>query len=257
MVPYFKVSLGQFPRSVLRQGTCRPYHQYTILKQQTQRTTIERRQDMFQITTTDEGRALVKTPYNSEYVSLIKKIGGARWNASAKAWDIPESEIDTAREYMLEIYGETDIPDDTMRFPIRITFKEDYEVLRDSVFLFGKTIARARGRDSGAMLGEDVLLEEGTPTSGGSAQYWKTIIPKGCVVKVRNVTQAAYEAEQADDRWTAVIVNETAIDREALLQEKKKHLARIAEIDAILNRNDWDKEDKSKPRKKDKKASKK
>lgn len=189
---------------------------------------------MFQITTTDEGRALVKTPYNSEYVSLIKKIGGARWNASAKAWDIPESEIDTAREYMLEVYGETDIPDDTMRFPVRITFNEDYEVLRDSVFLFGKTIARARGRDSGAMLGKDVLLEEGTPTSGGSAQYWKTIIPKGCVVKVRNVTQAAYDAEQADDRWTAVIVNETAIDRESLLQEKKKHLARIAEIDAIL-----------------------
>ena len=73
------------------------------MKQHTQRTTIERRQDMFQITTTDEGRALVKTPYNSEYVSLIKRIGGPRWNASAKAWDIPESEIDTAREYMLEV----------------------------------------------------------------------------------------------------------------------------------------------------------
>lgn len=199
---------------------------------------------MFQITTTDEGRALVKTPYNSEYVSLIKKIGGARWNASAKAWDIPESEIDTAREYMLEIYGETDIPDDTMRFPVRITFNEDYEVLRDSVFLFGKTIARAKGRDSGAVLGKDVLLEEGTPTSGGSAQYWKTIIPKGCVVKVRNVTQAAYETEKDDDRWTAVIVNETTIDREALLQEKKKHLARIAEIDAILKREELRKKEK-------------
>ena len=66
---------------------------------------------------------------------------------------------------------------------------------------------------------------------------WCTVIPEGCVIKVRNVTEAAYAAqeEKGFDGFDVERVEEQAVDRRALLEEKEKLTARLAEIERLLS----------------------
>ena len=192
---------------------------------------------MLKITTKD-GMARVFSPYNAEFVSLIKGIGGRHWNSEEKCWEVPETEIQTVRQHMMDVFGETDLPTEGDRFTLRLTFTDDVCEKRQSVCLFGKEIARAWGRDSGAKIGDDAVYIEGKmPTSGGSMKNWCTVIPEGCVIKVRNVTEVAYAAqeEKGFDGFDVERVEEQAVDRLALLEEKEKLTARLAEIERLLS----------------------
>lgn len=186
-----------------------------------------------QIKTAGNGMAKVITPYNAEFVAKVKGIGGRKWNAAERCWEVPESEIDTVRGYMMDIFGETDLPTEGEKVTVKVTFNSDESKRRESITLFGKTLARAWGRDSGAKVGEDVTLISGKVTSGGSVKNWYTEVEEGTVLKVRNVPRAALE--QDTDLDVTVEVMETAgIDRAALMAEKEKILARLAEIENLL-----------------------
>ena len=181
----------------------------------------------------ENGTAKVFTPYNTTFVTRIKNIGGRRWNAAEKCWTVPESEIETVRALMMEVYGETDLPDETEKITVRVTFNERAVADQDSVVLFGKTIARATGRDSGAKIGDDAVLESGEIYSGGSQRHWCTVVKEGTVIKVRNISRAALALETEYD-VTVAEVEDAGIDRAALIEEKEKLLARLAEIEKLL-----------------------
>ena len=182
---------------------------------------------------TGNGMAKVITPYNAEFVAKVKGIGGRKWNAAERCWEVPESEIETVRGYMMDIFGETDLPTEGEKVTVKVTFNSDESKRRESITLFGKTLARAWGRDSGAKVGEDVTLISGKVTSGGSVKNWCTEVREGTVLKVRNVPKAALE--QDTDLDVSIEVMETAgIDRAALMEEKEKLLARLAEIENLL-----------------------
>lgn len=181
----------------------------------------------------ENGMAKVFTPYNAEFVKKIKNIGGRKWNAADKCWMIPESEIETARQYMMDVYGETDLPDEDGRVTIKVKFNEMAFEYTSPITIFGKEIARAWGRDSGAKVGEDVTLLSGSIGSGGSAKNWRTTIHEGSVFKIRNVAKKALEIPN-DYNITVEEVEEATIDRKALEEEKAKLLARLAEIEALL-----------------------
>lgn len=185
----------------------------------------------------ENGRAKVYTPYNPDFVSQIKTIGGHKWDPTEKCWTVPEAEIDTVRKCMMDTYGETDISAEDQRITVRVRFnKDDYEE-ENSYFLFGKMVARAWGRDSGAIVGDDVVFEDGKPRSGGSMRHWRTVIPQGCVIRIKNVPQAAFEAQEPDKwgAWTAEKIEEEGVSHEALEEEKAKLLARLAEIEKLLS----------------------
>lgn len=56
------------------------------------------------ITTTNKGtQTAVYTPYNASFVSAIRKIGGARWDAEGKAWMVPTASLPQVREIMRNI----------------------------------------------------------------------------------------------------------------------------------------------------------
>lgn len=180
---------------------------------------------------TADGKARIFTPYNAEFVSRIKLLGG-RWDAANRCWAVPEEAVEEVRAAMRQIYGRDDRPvTDTADAILR--FDRDISECRASITLLGRTIARAYGRDSGAKVGEDVLFLEGVPRSGGSVRNWYTIIPAGSVVKVLRVPRAALDAAELPDGVT-VEISGTHVDREALEQEKAKLLARLAEIDKLL-----------------------
>lgn len=183
--------------------------------------------------TVKEGKAYISTPYNKDFVAKIKQIGGAKWNAESRCWMIPESEIDTARKYMQEVYGETDLPAEGERVTVDVTFLQTEWEVCESISLFGKVVVRAWGRDSGAKVCEDVTLVDGRIGSGGSVKNWRTTIYEGAVLRIRNIPRAALQIENPY-HIKVEEVQKDGIDREALMIEREKLMARLAEIEALL-----------------------
>ena len=186
-----------------------------------------------------EGKANIFTPYNAEFVKRIKSIGGAKWNGAEKCWKIPAEAVDAARDIMMDVYGETDIPDGSEKLKLRITALVDIEELRAPVSYFGKNLASASGRDSGARVGDGVILESGTITSSGSMKNWTSMIRKDAVMILTDVPETLYQRDKnATTQWGdtlfSVEVLKNSVDKEKLESEKAALLARIAEIDRIL-----------------------
>lgn len=179
----------------------------------------------------NDGKAAVYTPYNRDFVSRIKLCGG-RWNPGEKCWTVSEKTVDDVRGIMREIYGRDDQPvSETVDVIIR--FRDEMSMWHAPVTILGRTIASAFGRDSGARVGEGVMFLDGNPKSGGSVKNWLTIVPAGSVVKLFDVPKCAITNSVLPEEVEMEIVGQD-IDRAALVAEKEKLLARLAEIDAIL-----------------------
>ena len=132
----------------------------------------------------------VITPYNSDFVQKCRNLRG---EFKQGAWWFRDNIIDYVRNAMLEIYG--------------VTGEEQYEecsllvknFTREStcaaVTLFGRTIARAFGRDSGAKLGDEIILIDGSIDSGGSMKNWSTCV-KNATFEIQNFPLPATEKEE-------------------------------------------------------------
>ena len=118
--------------------------------------------------------------------------------------------------------------------PLSGTIIEDMNSVGDRrpVSLFGKIIASAYSRDSGAKVGEDTAFLAMRPRLGGSVKNWKTAIPKGPVVEIHNVVQSM----TADgDEYTVEIIDSPEANKiKALREEKERILKRLSEINSIL-----------------------
>lgn len=185
----------------------------------------------------ENGKANIRSPYNPDFVKRVKALGG-RWSAANRTWQVREEAIEAAREAMLETYGRCDRePTATVTVVVKTT-----RVLvgdRKPIYLFGKLIASASGRDSGANVGDSVAFTEGRPTSGGSRANWTTIVPSESTIEIYNVA-ADYAKQEiakldARDPYTATIKTVPQIDRDAVLVERERLMARVAEIDALLS----------------------
>ena len=61
--------------------------------------------------TIKDGRASVFPPFNRDFVNAIRNVGGRKWDADDKCWTVPEEALPEVRKIMMEVYGETDLPD--------------------------------------------------------------------------------------------------------------------------------------------------
>ncbi len=172
------------------------------------------------------------TPYSKSFISKIKTIGSAKWNPEKRCWTVKEEDQKKAKEILLSVYGEDGETAQTTYY-MKFECTEDYNVWCDSARLCGKIVARATGRDSGAKVGEDVVLEKGTFTSGGSAKNWETQIEKGAIFTLKHVPKSKID-DFDKDYFTKLSCEKEGVDADALKAEKEKLLARIAEIDKIL-----------------------
>jgi hypothetical protein len=71
----------------------------------------------------------------------------------------------------------------TARVTITTTWYED----RAGLFAGGRLVARAFDRDSGARLGDGVIILRGNATSGGSRKNWETRIQGGSIFEIRDL----------------------------------------------------------------------
>lgn len=186
------------------------------------------------ITNLGNGKISVETPYNPNFVSKIKKAGG-KWNPGNKTWEIDERSIDTVRSIMREVYGQDDLPQELVTVKVTIGDKSLNE-LRAPVVLFGRIIASARGRDSGARPGEGVCFEKGGCDSGGSMKNWYTIVRAGSEITIYDVPRLAVEQKLGwKDEYGTFEVIENGDPLAALKAEKEALLKRLAEIEELLN----------------------
>ncbi len=184
-------------------------------------------------------KIFVESPYNSKFVAKARDLGG-KWEAPRWVFDIRDEEC--VRALCLEIYGENG------RFcekvTLRAVFAPGVGKLGDSIYLGGRVIATAFGRDSGAKIGAGVVVLNGGFSSGGSVKNWKTVThsENGAIVLVRNVPIAIAEKLMAPgglegEKAESVSIEPEApvVDQSALLAERTALLARISEIDSILS----------------------
>jgi len=123
--------------------------------------------------TVNNGQVKVQTPYNAEFVTKAKNLGG-KWDTLSKSWIFNESVLDYVKEILIQIYGVTG--ETTYETCTLIVKNYSAEIMNNAVVLFGCTIARASGRDTGVSLGDGIVWINGKKESGGSTKYWKTIV---------------------------------------------------------------------------------
>ena len=178
------------------------------------------------------GKAAVYTPYYPDFIDKIKRKTG-KWDAGQGAWIIEASAIDAVRKAMREEYGRDDQSvGETVR--VRLTFLDSWYEDKGPVALLGRILSRAYSRDGGGKAGEGVIYINGRPSSGGSKNNWRSIVPKGSVIELPNIPKALVEGYEIEG-VEIEIMPETFIDVEALRAERERCAARIAEIDAMLN----------------------
>lgn len=182
------------------------------------------------------GMAQIKTPYNANFVAKIKMVGGAKWDAEKRRWTVPESAVPAVREIMRDVYGRDDLVEGET-VSARLTFAETIERTTTSVIIMGHTISRAYGRDSGANPGDGVSFVQGECFSGGSMRNWTSGVKGGSVVIIDKVPIALYEREKDNlprGVTCEIVENDCPTSRIQLEEEKSRLLARIAEIDKML-----------------------
>lgn len=184
----------------------------------------------------ENGKIQLNTPYNPDFVKKIKFAGG-QWNSSAKVWEMDERNLDTARSIMLEVYGEDDRP--TKKVSVRISVLNQISEERGSVCILGRTVAKASGRDSGAKIGDGVCFEVGEATSGGSAKNWMTLIEQDSVIIMHDVPEKLTLQEPPKNIYGESLykleIIENKISRDTLIAEREKLIARLEEINQLLN----------------------
>lgn len=186
-----------------------------------------------------EKQMIASSPYHPDLPAKAKKLGG-KWSAASKAWIFDIRDEDRVKDLYRNIYGtDGDTPTGDL-VTLRVNFFEGASDLHGGVFVGGRCIGRATGRDSGASLANGIIIIDGRIYSGGSVKNWRTVVAEGTIVEIRDIPREkaleviASGQTDSGDTIKAEILEPTSINREALEAEREKLLARITEIEAIL-----------------------
>ena len=124
---------------------------------------------------------------------------------------------------------------------VRVTALQNISADRGPIVLLGRIIASARGRDSGARVGEGVAFIDGKPQSGGSVKNWTTEISEGSIFVVADVpTTLLGELDETGWRGQKLyryeIIDDDRDEQLRKLQARREELAAaLADIDAQIN----------------------
>lgn len=181
---------------------------------------------------TNGTQTVVESPYHPSFPPAARKLGG-RWDGTRKSWVFDARDEERVHELCRTIYGtdgtESDLVD------VRVTLlTQSSDCLSDretELYLFGRQVGRVYGRDSGAQLGEGVVVLSGKFDSGGSRKNPAICWDEGTTIELRDVPRAAI---QESNKYSYEIV-ELRIDRTALEAERDKLVDRLAEIDRLLS----------------------
>lgn len=148
------------------------------------------------------GKVKTTSPYNEDFV---KKARGLRGTWLSGQWVFDASVEEHVIKAMLDCYSVTGFnPYQVCTLTVKDLNTNEWQ---GGVELFGRPIAKAWGRDSGAKAQEDIFLLEGKFTSGGSMKNWRTYV-EHATFEMHNFPVAALEREDVQkaiaDGWVEV-----------------------------------------------------
>lgn len=189
---------------------------------------------LYRIEHTGNGEIKVITPYNPEFVSDLKTTFGTRsrrWEDNG--WILPPQYEDEVRTLMRKHYGCDDRL--TPMATIEIEAKQEIRADRGPVIAYGRIIASASGKSSGAFAGDYVAIlgqtEDGI-RSEGTTRYWQTVIQKGTRFKVLHVTKSLVVPENTEEeKFSLISVEDEKPDADALKREYHSLVRRALAIE--------------------------
>ncbi|WP_374711395.1 hypothetical protein [Symbiobacterium terraclitae] len=122
-------------------------------------------------------------PYHPDLPARARQLGG-KFDGFTKSWTFDGRDEARVRALAREIYGTDGETSET------VTVRVNLDQLRDvqSLWLFGREIARRPERDREVRLGEGVVvLAGGFPASGGSVKNPRLAAETGTILEVRGV----------------------------------------------------------------------
>lgn len=188
------------------------------------------------VTITTSGNVTrVRSPINELFIIQAKKLGG-KWTHEGGVWEFDARDEQRVRDLSVRYYGSDGVTDDVCT--LRVAFASLAYADRGPYTIYGRPIARAWGRDSGAKQGDGIVFLEGGCKSGGSVKNWDTRINSGSVVLVRDFPRAKAEklaaSEDNSDPHYSIEPETAPVDIPALREERSKLIDRISEIDKVL-----------------------
>ena len=175
----------------------------------------------------------IKSPYNSVFVQYAKKLAG-KFCGTTKSWSFDiRDEADVLSACYLA-YGEDGVRSN--KCDVQITLPTVYYVKQGTIIFFGRPVARAFDRDSGAKLFDGVVIKSGNFTSGGSSKDWDTRSEAGTVIVLRDVSRPLVERDIEQKTYGNAIIEilDTTPSRTLLEQEREQILTRLAELNIAL-----------------------
>lgn len=173
-------------------------------------------------------------PYDPAFPAEAKRIGG-RWHAASRTWRFDPRDRDKVEVLAAETWGWTPDDEDVPTVTIRYTIGS-WDCDRAELRLAGRRFAWRPGRDSDVQIADGVVLIEGEfPGRGGSVRY-PTLgsSAEGVVLEIRDLP-VSVARKIVDEKSGAVIIDGADRAREALVAERERLVARLAEIDALLD----------------------
>jgi len=182
--------------------------------------------DDIKIVKMQSGRIGVECPKNEAFIEGAHNFA-SKWQPPYWLFD-PRDEP-AVRALLIEVYGRDDKAP-TALVDVEINLDE-WGRNHDQTYTFaGLRIAHRPGRDDRVRLGGGAVVKTGGfPTSGGSVKNPGLYPDAGTVLIVRDVPGG--HADLADKGVTVV---STLVDRPALEAERAGLMARVAEIDQLL-----------------------
>lgn len=180
-----------------------------------------------------DGLVKVTSPYNQKFVNKARNLRG-QWKDNA--WWFDDSIIDYVRDLMIECFGTTgEEPYENVDLVIS-DFSESK--FGGAVELFGRTIAKAWGRDSGAKLGDGIILLSGKINSGGSVKNWKTDVDEASFI-IKDFPLPATELPEVKaaikEGWCEIKVQKKKRTAEQIQADIDKYTAILEELKNELN----------------------
>lgn len=193
---------------------------------------------MINIEILDDG-VVLHAPYHPELPKKARACGGSFKDG---LWRFDLRSCEDVKKLALEIYGYS-TGCDYCDVLVKLDPDEQLVAPKGAIYLAGRQLARATGRDSGAFIGEGVVVKSGGFDSGGSFKNWVTKSEPGTVFEFRDLPVYAFENATKMFGWDDEAIAEfiriersDMVARDLALKEKELLLERLKVLNAIIGK---------------------
>lgn len=176
------------------------------------------------------------TPYNRDFVSRVKTLH-ATWNASEKAWDVPEAAEQGLLSILKDIFGYDPASDtgETVTVQYNAEALRTVEGRRDYIAFGGIEIARRRFRDGDVTLHSSTFVVEGAfDRSGGSMGHPRIESCEGVILQT-TMSKQTFDSLSEEIKEKMTIIAKKGNDRKKELEAlREKLLKQLADVDIEL-----------------------